>query len=348
MAKLRQWLSKRSSDWSRKPRDKTSTRRTAIPDEELHESRGVLPGWTPSPKQEKHIIGFLDLPRELRDCIYHHCLVLEQPFDLGNFDTMVESKRQATFYLGWNRYPIAGQILSTCKQVHAEAAPILYGENHFETSLSADDSVALTNFLEVNEAAQKFSNDRRIPDRLMTLPFHPTYQPLVVNRSFRTGTRFQDRDGGLKFLLPMMYSLRNVEGAFFRAQSLRHQSPRCFRGDVYVAGWRRKGYEKPLSAHNKHDCESSITFDLVSDSDEVVLAVFRMSDPSRADYMETKAPFALKHLRYKVHVHACLTGSAQPGSQQSFSMDHILRRHDVMKVVYVFTPLPTNDLRRIG
>jgi hypothetical protein len=220
---------------------------------------------------------------------------------------------------------------------------MLYGENHFETSLSADDSAAPIHLLDVDEAAQKCSNDRGIPDRLMALPFHPTYRPLVVNRSIRTGTRCPDRDGGLKFLLPMMYSLRNVEGAFFRAQSLRHQSPRCFRKDVYVAGWRRKGFEKPLSAHNKHDCESSITFDLVSDSDEVILTISRISDPSRADYMGTKAPFALKHPRYKVHVHACLTGSAQ-----SLSMDHILCRRDVMKVVLLFTPLPTNDLRRIG
>ena len=341
MARLRRWLSERISDSSRRPKNIASSLQTILANQELKESQGISLEWAASSKQQEHIIGFLDLPRELRDRVYHHCLVLEQPFDIGNFDSMLESKRRAKYYLGWNRHPKASQILSTCKQIHTEAAPMLYGDNHFETSFSDNDSVAPSHLLDVDEAAQKCSNDRGIPDRLMVLPFHPTYQPLVVHRSFRSGTRRPDRDGGLKFLLPMLYSLKNVEGAFFRAQSLRHQSPRCFRKDVYVAGWRQKGYDKPLSAHNSHDCENSIAFDLVSDSDEVVRTVCRISDPLRADYMGTKAPFAVKHLRYKVHVHACLTGSAQSGSEQTLSVDHIICRRDVMKIIYVFTPLST-------
>ena len=339
MSRFRRWVSRRITQAS----GIINKTRLSRPSEDggLERYHDIDLTWAASNKRDKHAAGFLDLPRELRDCIYQLTLVLEQPFEIGHFDSSAESKRPS--YPIWNRYPKACGLLSTCKQVHAEAAPVLYGDNHFETSLPKD-SAALRDLLVVDEEAQKSTNSWGIPDRLMVLPFHSAYHTLVTNRSFRAGSSWPERDGGLKFLLPMIWSLGSVEGAYFRVQSLRPQLRRWwFRNDIYVAGWRRKGYEQPLAPHNKIDCGSSITFDSVTNSDDVVLAITRLTNTSEASNLSIKAPFAVKHLQFNVRVHACLLGEEHTSLQHSLSIEELHRRNDVLKIVYIFTPLLPNN-----
>jgi len=64
-------------------------------------------------------LGFLSLPAEVRNMIYR--LVLCYPSPAG---------RQYEGRLDWG-----AQLLRTCRQIHAEALPILYGENIFEIEI---------------------------------------------------------------------------------------------------------------------------------------------------------------------------------------------------------------------
>ena len=66
------------------------------------------------PERSTHA-GFLDLPAELRNEIYHLVFVASDCF---NFDSPSNFNRSAAF-------------LRTCKQVHDEGRSILYSENHF-------------------------------------------------------------------------------------------------------------------------------------------------------------------------------------------------------------------------
>lgn len=63
--------------------------------------------------------SFLRLPREIRDQIYRELL-------LNTFPLIVHLRRAYTFEAGTRPYPA---ILQTNRQVHDEAAAVLYGEN---------------------------------------------------------------------------------------------------------------------------------------------------------------------------------------------------------------------------
>lgn len=342
MTSFRRWLRGRSLR-----ADRTDTRTPSEPVVIKPESQGPSTSpvqnvvqnhdlsleWTASPKHNEHRISFLDLPRELRDRTYDYCLIMEQPFDIGNSHLKPESRRDWTF-ANWNRYPKAATLLATCKQIHAEAAPVLYGQNAFETSLSINSAAA--NDL-IYMGSLKRGED---PSEAVTrLPFHPTYCPLVGSRSFRFGSIWR-QDAGLNFLIPMMYRFKNVDGAFFRHQGQRGPSRWVLRNDVFVAGWRRKGFDDPLRPHNKIDCGDSIEHSYVASSDDVLDAAATMSEPSHA---RTWAPAIIKGLYYDAHVHGCLLQGDVTEFQDNQSIKELLRSTRVLKLIYVFTPHVAED-----
>ncbi|KAK3309281.1 uncharacterized protein B0T15DRAFT_509660 [Chaetomium strumarium] len=71
---------------------------------------------------------FLSLPAELRIKVYR--LVLCYPDAIGEW-----SKTLGTAWLE-NPSRLGSQLLRICKQIHADALPILYGENTFELEIS--------------------------------------------------------------------------------------------------------------------------------------------------------------------------------------------------------------------
>ncbi|KAE9962300.1 hypothetical protein BLS_000515 [Venturia inaequalis] len=72
------------------------------------------------------MIGFLDLPGELRNRIYRFLFVEEDAFI---FNRPWESSHQHAGQ--FNKTSAAAQMLRTCKQVYSEGVTILYGENKF-------------------------------------------------------------------------------------------------------------------------------------------------------------------------------------------------------------------------
>ena len=340
MRRLRRWIKRKPTSGDQSLDQGMEKKEHFTPDilvnDDLQRSIAIKLDWAESCKRDVNRTGFLDLPRELRDKIYAYCLLLEQPFDVGNYDANAGSKRPTKFPL-WNRYSKACKLLCTCQQVHAEAAPVLYGGNHFETSAPSS-SVAMDGLLTLDDESQLPINSQGVPDRLTIMPFHPAYRSLVAHRSFRSGARWPNKNGGLQFLLAMMSHLRHADGAYFRAQALRWQTPWTIRNDVYVAGWRPKGVERPLLAHNKYDCDSSATLEYVASSDDTVMAISRLSGAAEVYCDALQTPDAIKHLNYKIRVHCCLIAKADSIAQPDASLDDILAREDILKMVYVFTP----------
>lgn len=332
MSRIRGWLSKRNSKSSDRF-ERTTHPQRAAPVQRLEKTPAISLEWAASEKREQHNTGFLDLPRELRDSIYRHALVLEQPFDLGD---QVSSRRISILPwkpAPWNKYPRAGALLCTCKQVHAEAASVLYGENRFEISL-ASGSMALQDLLIVDERVNRCTNKFGIPDRLTGLSIHPTYRELVTNLAFRSGSMWARRDQAFHFLLPMMSHFRNAEGAYFRIQSNQHLSRVSLSRGTCVAGWQKGNREKALSPHNKYHCEHSISSHKVLSSDELVLEIARM-----AEIGPCKAPFAIKDLQFNLHAHWCLRGGGHVESQESLPLPDTSHLSDVLKAIYIFTPI---------
>ena len=76
----------------------------------------------PAEKTSKEVTGFLKLPQELRDKVYRNAFVASAPI---------------IFHLRDN-FQRSAHFLATCRTVAAEGAAILYGENSFHFSRTAD------------------------------------------------------------------------------------------------------------------------------------------------------------------------------------------------------------------
>lgn len=109
--------------------------------------------WSKSYKEDAHRLSFLDLPRELRDLIYAHTfhvagaifVYTRNPYqperklrskivrykNLGAAEPLSVSRRIST------------GLLQTCRQLHAESVPVLYGDNIFRIWFLSKTSFAL-------------------------------------------------------------------------------------------------------------------------------------------------------------------------------------------------------------
>lgn len=75
--------------------------------------------------------SFVGLPRELRDEIYRHALVLSEPVDLEMVKKARTSKREIRgVHMSNSGRPYVA-LLRANSTVHAEATPVLYGKNQF-------------------------------------------------------------------------------------------------------------------------------------------------------------------------------------------------------------------------
>ena len=87
---------------------------------------------SPPSKPTTARVGFLDLSAELRNKIYVHLLHSEKTIHLWwTCDKDRCNHRVKRNYHYKKRARVYPQILQVCKQVHAEATPILYGSNRF-------------------------------------------------------------------------------------------------------------------------------------------------------------------------------------------------------------------------
>ncbi|CAI6340937.1 unnamed protein product [Periconia digitata] len=101
--------------------------------------------WTSSSKQEASKISFLDLPRELRDSIFIYALkapgaIFVQSAYIHAAQEDLEGR--AIRYKGQGPPEperlgriITSPLVRTCRQIHAESTPILYGHNIFSFSM---------------------------------------------------------------------------------------------------------------------------------------------------------------------------------------------------------------------
>lgn len=115
---------------------------------------GVSTRWHQSNNGDPRRIGFLDLPRELRDVIYAYAFhvigaILIYPTD--HFQARPKLRSKVVRYRGFGTTDLVGVneqisigLLRSCRQLHAECAPVLYGDNTFQLFLFGKAELALT------------------------------------------------------------------------------------------------------------------------------------------------------------------------------------------------------------
>lgn len=79
---------------------------------------------------------FLDLPRELRNCLYRLILLSDLCFDERVSLWRPVAVDQNVFRIGYFKRDSVLPLLLVNRQIHAEAIPVLYGENTFVCHIS--------------------------------------------------------------------------------------------------------------------------------------------------------------------------------------------------------------------
>lgn len=232
--------------------------------------------WQASSKANQKRASLLDLPRELRDQIFNYAFATDDTLRLGvvtlaathpyhwhpertlrrflpgSFEvdrSIALADRKRAFCIG---------LLSTCKQIHYEAASALYGNNTFETHVHFD-----------AQWKASFEQDTPFADDISALDMLPLvtrYQSLVHSAVFRPYL-IGSRDG-FKVLQTFQSAFRNIPGAF-AGYSLRPEGspdchdiglfayadrPRVNCRDIY-AGWDRRGAPSVLFPPNSEQCQ---------------------------------------------------------------------------------------------
>lgn len=110
--------------------------------------------WCQSYKDDPCRISLLDLPRELRDIIYAYAFHVTGAIFIYNTDPyrpQPRLKSKVVRYRGVGSADPVGVyeqvsigLLRSCRQLHAECAPVLYGDNTFRTWLLGKANLTLT------------------------------------------------------------------------------------------------------------------------------------------------------------------------------------------------------------
>jgi len=142
--------------------------------------------WEASTKSQRTRRSFLDLPREIRDEIYSSVLLAEGNVHLGTttLDRWTphhwhpDIRILERCWIGCHIAPrtLTPAVLAVSKQLHAEAAEVLYGHNTFSLDLALSTKL-------------KKSWARRLVVRRLTLrdvlPLSPRYLPLIREVAFQ-------------------------------------------------------------------------------------------------------------------------------------------------------------------
>jgi len=232
--------------------------------------------WQASGKSDQKRISILDLPRELRDRIFNYAFANEGNIRLGvvtlasthphhwHPESTLKRFLPATSRLDLSsRSPDMEDasctgLLATCRQIHHEAATVLYGNNAFESHIHLD-----------AQWKASFEQDTPFPDIVSAydmLPFAARYRSLVqsvVFRPYLIGSR-----DGFKVLQTFQTACRNIPRSFAGYRLRPEGLPDCHdiglfayddrRGgycrDVY-AGWDRRGTPSVLAPMANGQCQ---------------------------------------------------------------------------------------------
>ena len=219
----------------------------------------------------------------------------------------------------------------------------MYRDNFFETRCVVP-SLEAWKFVTLDKVETQSGKPQRVSTCMKTLPFHPTYQSLVCNRCFKSGAlRGED---GLQFIALMMRCLHGVEGAFFclmlpaRSEVCRFVAPWA----TYIAGWRQNHKGRILFTHVQDGCQSGSTVDVVITGDKIITMISKLTGLGRR---EAANPSLLKHLQYKVHIHAC----ARPEDDRAVkyaTVDEFLGSNPMREVICTFTPASLDETERMS
>jgi hypothetical protein len=100
----------------------------------------VSTDWAQSYKEHEHKVGFLDLPRELRDHIYRYTFCVPGAIFIYSLPYHAQPTPIAKLVRYQNHGPsepqalgnvLAMGLLRTCRQLHSEGSTVLYGANTF-------------------------------------------------------------------------------------------------------------------------------------------------------------------------------------------------------------------------
>ena len=121
-----------------------------------------------SPKRRRHtfrrLVGFLDLPAELRTQIYELALVSREHIDLLSFAS------PRTYQRPFQTTKLSPAILQTCKQVYEEASDVLYGLNTFYLNIRTRPSL--------QRICRFWNVPASVGDELRCLSDRPDFTPL--------------------------------------------------------------------------------------------------------------------------------------------------------------------------
>lgn len=84
------------------------------------------------PTERPNMATFMDLPKDVRERIYRLHLVRDKPITNSEHHKIVKHRKKFTW--GWRATPEKAMppLLSVSSKIEKEAAPIYYGENHFD------------------------------------------------------------------------------------------------------------------------------------------------------------------------------------------------------------------------
>ena len=271
--------------------------------------------------------GFLDLPRELRDRIYAEILYAGKSIHIGAVYLDVDTP--CHWHPSWAPYwSTSCALLRTCRQLHNEAAAVLYGSNRFGIACSwaaALDDPKLANEISLS--------------RLRIIPFHPAYHQFARNVSFSSYRNNFFQDLGV-----MMVHLINARGAYFHVYGDLYGPSNRLERFRSVAGWSPITPDPETLLHPRAVPNSRAQLKFVTTGNNIIdflrrLAVEQgVTVPLGCPNAEFKA---LRQMQYQVQVDVTLNSG-----QTINSAEDLLRCDHLSGLTFAFTPVLTEHAQQ--